>query len=180
MRELTFRGFLTEYVRTLSFAGTTSVRKLVKEAATENPRLREPLLLYALFSGKTALLMQAASQYGLEAQYSELLSKYDCRTMENALMQGNVLPQEYKKVWNSYQRRKNRLAADNCTKELMREKVRRLQAEHGITNYRIYTELNLNPGNLNAWLKHGDCGKVSLNTARSVLRFAKHVGNSRC
>ena len=47
------------------------------------------------------------------------------------------------------------------------------------SNYRIYTDLHLNPGNLNAWLKHGDCGKVSLKTARSVLRYAESEINGK-
>lgn len=87
---------------------------------------------------------------------------------------GSILPEAYTKVWNSYQSRKNRLSADSHTKELMRQKIRSLQEQNRITNYRIYTDLGLNPGNLNAWLKHGDSRKVSLQTARSVLKFAKH------
>lgn len=173
MRELTFRGFLTEYVRSLSYANSTSVQRLAKEAAEENPRLREPLLLYAVFSGKPELLVQASMKYGMDPQYTALLSQYNASSMEEALNAGNVLPEEYTKVWKSYQSRKNRLVADNHTKELMRQRVRKLQDQHGITNYRIYTELGLNPGNLNAWLKHGDSNKVSLETARSVLQFTK-------
>ena len=40
-----------------------------------------------------------------------------------------------------------------------------------ITNYRIYTTLNLNPGNANAFLKNGDISKVSLDTTRRILQF---------
>ena len=65
--------------------------------------------------------------------------------------------------------------ADNHTKELMRKKVKRLQEKNGVTNYRIYTDLKLNPGNLNAWLKHGDSEKVSLETARMTLRYVESV-----
>ena len=49
MKELTFVGFLSLYVRELSMSGTNSISKLASEAATDNYRLREPLLLYALF-----------------------------------------------------------------------------------------------------------------------------------
>ena len=55
----------------------------------------------------------------------------------------------------------------------MRQKVKRLQEKYGVTNYRIYTDLRLNPGNLNAWLKHGDSDKVSLDTARKTLRYVE-------
>ena len=36
-----------------------------------------------------------------------------------------------------------------------------------------YHDLNLNPGNLNAWLTHQDCSKVSLNTARKTLNYLR-------
>ena len=42
-------------------------------------------------------------------------------------------------------------------------------SEH-LTKYR---DLNLNPGNLNAWLTHQDCSKVSLNTARKTLNYLR-------
>ena len=58
-----------------------------------------------------------------------------------------------------------------------RQKVKRLQAKSGLSNYRIYTDLKLNPGNLNAWLKHGNCDKVSLETARQTLRYMEHMAN---
>ena len=85
-----------------------------------------------------------------------------------------LLPAEYHKVWRSYQSRKNRGQADEHTKELMRQKVKRLQVQKGVTNYRIYTDLKLNPGNLNAWLKHGNGDKVSLDTARRTLRYVEN------
>jgi hypothetical protein len=39
------------------------------------------------------------------------------------------------------------------------------------TYRRPYTDLKMNPGNLNAWLKHGDGNKISLDRARDVLRY---------
>lgn len=172
MRELTFAGFLTRYVRSLSFADTNNVRKLTEEAAKENPRLREPLLLYALFSGKDALFCRAVSQVGLEAFYGELLEK-SREQMDASLRERGQLPEGYEKVWRSFQSRKNRKAVDNETKGLMRDQILRLQAECQVTNYRIYTDLKLNPGNMNAWLKYGEHEKVSLDTARRALQYLK-------
>lgn len=50
MRELTFRGFLAQYVKQLSAEKTNSLYKLAAEAGSSNPRLREPLLLYAVYT----------------------------------------------------------------------------------------------------------------------------------
>jgi len=171
VRELTFSGFLTTYVRNLSAEDTNSIARLTCEAATTNARLREPLLLYAFWSGKADTLQRSAEKYGLREFYGQLLSA-DRLQLENALCNG-LLPSEYLKVWNSYLRRRDRHLADDDTKALMRQRILALQEAKGVSNYRIYTDLRINPGNLNAWLKHGDCGKVSLKTARTVLQYVK-------
>ena len=177
MRELTFRGFLSQYVRQLSEEGTNSLYKLAAEASSSNPRLREPLLLYAMYWRKQDILLQATKAPALQAEYHRLVSLYTADKMAELLEQASpLLPAEYHKVWRSYQSRKNRAQADDRTKELMRQKVKRLQEKNGVTNYRIYTDLKLNPGNLNAWLKHGNSDKVSLETARKTLRYVEARG----
>ena len=170
MRELTFSGFLTEYVRSLSKAGTASVFALAREAAGDNPRLREPLFLYALACGKKELLLRAAKRFGLEEFYKPALSVLSESDIETVFEKG-LLPDGYKKVWRSYLAKKNSRCTDDETKELMRSRIIRLQKERNVTNYRLYTDLKMNPGNLNAWLKHGDGNKISLDRARDVLRY---------
>ncbi len=171
MRELTFLGFLKRYVQSLSLNNTCNIWKLAEEAAISNPRLREPLLLYALLSKKQDRLLRASQQVGLDAFYGELLSKYDSNSVVIALQNEGNLPAGYEKVWHSYQSQRNRKMADDYTKELIRKKVCSLQKRCNVTNYRIYTDLNLDPGDLNAWLNHGHCEKISLNAARKVLQY---------
>ena len=174
MRELTFRGFLTQYVRELSLEKTNSLYKLVKEACTVNVRLKEPLLLYALFASKADVLLQAAKNTDLQAEVQTLLEQYSVDEMEKALQaQCERLPDAYHKVWRSYLSVKNRVHTEADTKELMRKKLLRLQGKNGVSNYRIYTDLQLNPGNVNAWLKHGNSEKVSLDNARMMLRYVE-------
>lgn len=172
MRELTFPGFLQKYVCQLSEQETLSLYKLANEAAGKNPRLREPLLLYALFSGKKDVLLNATKDKRLHSEYAELLRHYDKALMSKKLKEhSSNLPSGYLKVWKSYDSEKNRMATDNQTKVLMRNKIVRLQNEKQVTNYRLYTDLGLNPGNLNAYLKHGDGSKLSLDTSRKVLNY---------
>lgn len=169
MRELSFSGFLTKYVRELSAHDTNSVFRLVEEAATSNARLREPVLLYALLTGKRTALQSAARKNGLEDFYGDLLNYSDERLLKD--IQNSLLPAEYQKVWKSFLAKRNRYQTDSDTKELMRKKILKLQTLNGTTNYRIYTDLGLNPGNINAWLKYGKGEKVSLDTARNILRY---------
>ena len=72
MRELTFPGFLKSYVRELSLTHSTGVRVLAKEAAERNPRLREPLYLYALFTGQIELLQKSVRETALATAYEGL------------------------------------------------------------------------------------------------------------
>ena len=174
MRELTFKGFLAQYVKQLSKSNTNSLYKLATEASTDNPRLKAPLLLFALYSGKQAVLLQATKDQNLFAEYQRLVSQYSAVQMMQMFEDNDsVLPNEYHKVWRSFKTQKNRGQSDDHTKELMRLKVKRLQEQCGVSNYRIYTDLKLNPGNVNAWLKHGVADKVSLDTARRILRYIK-------
>ena len=176
MRALTFSGFLTRYVRQLSLNDTTSLFTLAKEAAGPNPRLREPVALYALWSGKEALLVRAAKDSELAKFYSDFFANYSKDLVEQALKgQAPPLSEAFHKVWRSYKSVQNQPAADSHTKELMRKKLLRLQEKKGITNYRLYTDLKLNPGNFNAWLKHGESRKVSLETARRALRYTDNA-----
>ena len=140
--------------------------ELAKEAAEENPRLREPLFLYAVFSDKTDVLLRASKTPELKSEFGRMTGLYNKTTLEEALSSvTSPLPDRYKKVWNSYLSKKNRLQNDNHTKALMRSKVVRLQQAKDVSNYRLYEDLGVNPGNFNAWLKYGDPSKVSLDTA---------------
>ena len=93
--------------------------------------------------------------------------------LEQALETMQDAENGYHKLWCSYVSVRDRQQADDHTKMLMHKRVRELQAQKQVSNYRIYHDLNLNPGNLNAWLTHQDCSKVSLNTARKTLNYLR-------
>lgn len=180
MRDLTFAGFLKRYVRSLSLTETNNLFILAKEAAEENPRLREPLFLYAVFNDKTDVLLRAVKTPALHSDYKSLANRYDKKSLEVALRSASSpLPEEYKKVWRSYLSKRNRPQHDNHTKELIRNKAVKLQKEKEVSNYRIYADLGLNPGNLNAWLKYGDPNKVSLDTARRTVKYLENAPQVR-
>lgn len=174
MRELTFKGFLAQYVKRLSKSNTNSLYKLVEEASSDNPRLKEPLFLFALHSGKQTILLQATKDQSLFAEYQKMVSQYSAGQMMRLLEEkDSALPNEYHKVWSNFQTQKNRGQLDNHTKELIRQKILRIQEKSRASNYRIYTDLKLNPGNVNAWLKHGVADKVSLDMARRILGYVE-------
>jgi len=179
LRELSFLGFLKQYIHALSLAGLGGYYKLASEAATVNPRLREPLLLHALFSGKESVLLAAVKSTELHTEYVGILDRYDRLRMEQALQNSDpLLPDRYVKVYRSYIAVKNKHRNEEYTKSLIREQIIRLQRDTGVSTYRLYTDLQVNPGNMNAFIKHGDCSKVSLAIARSAMAYMENISAS--
>ena len=115
------------------------------------------------------------------AEYEQLSNRYFaerkcCCFLEK---QSPELPEGYLKVWRSYCSVRDAALADNDTKELIHRRVLELQQKKKLTNYRLYTDLKLNPGNVNAWLKHNDSSKMSLDCARQIYKYAKSYPSVR-
>lgn len=174
MRPLTFPGFLTKYVASLSEARTTAIYPLVREASSTNPRLREPLLLYAMAKGKTATLLTAARRTTLFPEYQRMCGQYQyAQVLADLQAQHPSLPEAYQKVWRSYQSVAGSAERDLRVKALMRDRITKLQKEKNLTTYRICKDLELNNANINSWLKHGE-NKVGIETARGVLDYVEN------
>jgi hypothetical protein len=170
MRKLTFKGFLASYVKELSHSGTVDVSALAKEATKDNFRLRAPLVLYAVVHGKSGLLRRELISNVCKEALLQTLDILDQSNVEMMLEQGN-LPEEYVKVWNSFKVRRDRPQNDEALKAAMRTKIIQLQKDKNCSNYRLYKDLKLNPGNVNSWLKHGDGSKVSYQTAQQIITY---------
>ena len=102
MRKLTFEGFLKQYVAELSGIQTASVHKLA-DCLNENPRLKEPLFLYALAFDKVDLLLRYTANSIVAAEYEQFSNRYSLAQMLLLLeKQSPELPEGYLKVWRSY------------------------------------------------------------------------------
>ena len=170
MRKLTFKGFLAAYVKELSYAETVDLSVLAREATGKNCRLRAPLLLYAVTHGKAGLLRAKLMECDNAEDLLPVLTRLECCDTED-LLEGGQLPEEYLKVWNSFKVRCDRPKNEDALKAAMREKIIRLQKDKNCSNYRLYKDLKLNPGNINCWLKNGDGSKVSYQTAQKIISY---------
>ena len=147
---------------------------------SENPRLKEPLFLYTLTFDKVELLLRYTANSTIAAEYEQLSNLYSLEQMLLLLEnQSHELPEGYLKVWRSYCSVRDAVLADNDTKELIHRRVLELQQKKKLTNYRLYKDLKLNPGNVNAWLKHNDSSKMSLDCARQIYKYAKSYPSVR-
>lgn len=178
MRKLTFKGFLRQYVKTLSFCDSLDIKRLASESVSTNPRLQAPLVLYAAASGKSDLLKKMLPPSDKTSDMLQNLSRFSQEHLETQL-QNLDLPKEYQKAWNSFLVAQKAPSRDNDLKSTMRQKILQLQGINSCTNYRIYTDLGLNPGNINSWLRNGDSRKVSYQTARIIMEYVLNynIGN---
>jgi hypothetical protein len=150
LRALTYKGFLQNYVRQLSAQNTMNIYKLVRETEN-NSRLFIPLYLYAKEWNK--------------------LEEYNAAVRKFSNFSHRVTDAEAEKVKKTYEFYSKKTENDEHTKSLMRNKILKLKKEKNISNYRIYTDLKLNGGNLNAFLKNGDFSKCGLKVLRTVLDY---------
>ena len=111
--------------------------------------------------------------YVSENLKSQLRKRFDYLKLLSALNPEQLTQSqsEYKTIYENFLNQKNAKQNDDKLKAMMQKKIVEVQMEKGITNYRIYKALDLNPGNVNAFLKYGDVSKVGVNTARKILGF---------
>ena len=170
MRELTFKGFLKLYVKELSRGNTVNIQALVSEVETGNHRLCAPLVLYAVSADKKAAMLRSLGQSPASGEMREMLNTFKGEGAEQRL-DAEDLSSEYRKVFEAYKIAKQAPERDMELKKAMREKVLQMMASSRCTKYRIYTDLKLNPGNVNSWLKNGDGTKVSYKSAKLIMDY---------
>lgn len=201
MRVLTPVGYLTEYVQRLSKSRTTDLKKLTVEAGTDGFRLREPFMLYAIFTEKQdrvlqivhsswyqeqkaaivaaqkdATLQQSIQDFDFAACCDEFFGQYDKDNIVAALEDpAEPLAHEYHKCWKSFACRRDKPKRDMEVAVRVRERVLEMQKKYGVTNSQIYNALRLNPGNVNAWLNYGK-PTIGRNTALDIFRLLGEYG----
>ena len=163
MRELTFKGYLEQQLCELSDCQSKSLYKFAR-LAENNARLKDVLCLYLSIYVEEKLKDQQTKKYSYLSKNCERLYGKVPEQFDDTLS-------EYKTIYDNYLNKKNSKKNDDMLKELMQKRIVELKDEKGISNYRIYKELNLNPGNVNAFLKNADVSKVGLNTVRRMLAF---------
>ena len=108
------------------------------------------------------------------SSFSGLAEKYKWEDIVKALEEKDVdLSRDYHKVYRSYCSKRDARNVDRDTKLLMHKRIRELQETKGVSNYRLYTDLMLNPSNTNAFLKNGALGRLSIEVAEKMLTYMR-------
>jgi len=179
MRKLTFKGFLQQYVKELSYCGTNNIRSLVKEIPGHNYRLVEPLVLYAISVNKDGYLRRVAEDSFLLSEAFRFdfmsLDEVESLLISEIANDTGAVPFNYIKVYQSYIYFRDKQKNKNHTKMLMRNRINELRLEKNITTYRIYTDLKLNQGCVHAYIKNGKVEGVGLDSAKRILEYLVSV-----
>jgi hypothetical protein len=172
MRRLSFSGYLESYVQYLSGRRTLALSQLAALVPSE-PRLGEPLLLWATKTGRDRRLLELLEgQSGWQSELETLVSLGRRNRLETALAEEDPqLRPEYSKVWRSYLARADAPARDAGLKLEARKRALALEAAKSVTRYRMAKDLGLNPGNLHAFLTQGNASKLSLDRAFELVSY---------
>ena len=135
---------------------------MVVKLSKSNIRIISPLILYCLFNKKINLLLR----YLGKDKYKEIMSL----SVDNYLDE-KYSKYDFQKIYQSFIRRTNLYNYDNQTKSLIRENILSMMKTKKISKYRIYTDLNLNAGNINDFLTNNHQQKVSLKTVKKIYGY---------
>jgi len=195
MRELTLKGFLKKYLMYLGDTNTLSLEVLTHKVLPDKPRIAEPMYIYAAILNRTGDVIKYmtdtipnqnvplgpnAVEYYLE-EYLYLNKTFPTpeEFIEGLENSDKRIPTRYRKVHDSYLVKKNRVLNDREYIARAHKQTVKLKEQAQITNYRICKDLNLNHGNIGAFLKNGDTTKVSRETATSILRYIERKAGFR-
>lgn len=170
---LTFKGFLREYCRELTCLETDNLRKLCAAANRSNPSAAEAIMVFAAVQNKAAYAATLARDTWMSGIYERFASDVALYPTVEHYLQSGQAPERFAKVWLAYQAKKQAIVTDRRVISLMRAKTLDTLSASKTTIYSLCRDLQLNRGNVYAYLNKGDVTKVSRNTARMIMEHAQ-------
>ncbi|MBE6600250.1 MAG: hypothetical protein E7640_03500 [Ruminococcaceae bacterium] len=164
MRYQTFGNYLKGQIKEMTGIERFQLSRLAP-VAEKSQRLRVPFLLY-LHEVKSK--DEIASLLGeiAFAEYEKTLSD-----VEDVFADANSLPIDYRRVIAGYARIFEAHKAENESKRLIAKRIAERRRGLDLSDYRICRELNINPGNFNAFFYHGNDNALSLDKVKLIYRF---------
>lgn len=174
MRTKRFDHFLTHYAKAMNSKVTLRF-KSCEEEAKSNHRFLTLFSLALLFDAKRAkMLVEHGDLYPtLLSSYLETKQHYanvSLHTIDDETRKLGTFD-ELHKAYQSYLRLV--VHSRDQSKKTSLQEIKSLMSAKGITKYRIYTDLQLNPGNINAFLKNEQYAKVSKKTVERILDYCR-------
>lgn len=170
---LTFKGFLRTYCHELTGLDTDNLKKLCSAVTSTAPAAAEAVMVFAAVQGKEQYLAKISCGTPVCAQYRAMAIKlHKCKDIKQYLA-GKNAPIRYQKVLDAYHGQKFSIDADRRIIALMRDKTLSALSASKTTVYAVCKALDLNKGNIYAYLHKGDTSKVSKKTACRIMTYVQ-------
>lgn len=172
MKHTTFKRFLSNYAKDMNRENSLSLFKNEKYSQ-DNVRLLTVFSFYVFFNNEVTqtLLRNKEKLPTLYNMYTKFYDKYRNLTYDNVDKVVNNFDEfdELKKLYKSY----TNLYVNkyDMVKKAYHQKIRQIQKEKQISNYRIYTDLKINHGNTNDFLKNANYDKLSQKNIKSIYHY---------
>jgi hypothetical protein len=172
MKTKTFMSFLRDYAKDMNPEQSLGLFKNEKYVKSDT-RLLNVYSFYVFFNHDVTntLLQKKDKLPNLYKKYEEYKSKYDGVDLKNLEQKVESLDSfnELNKLYTSY---KNLVVnKDLVQKKLYYKIIMQTKNEKNISNYRIYTDLNLNQGNTNDYLRNKRFEKLSLDNIKRIANY---------
>lgn len=178
MRRPVFHRWIRAEVLRLHGGDRFRLRELAAAAQGDEPRLKEPLLLWALAQGRGEALLALVWDGAVAAEYravAALLDGCDFADVQSLEAMRGALPKAYGKFIGSYLAAYALPETNAESKRLRRERARTAQLQKGVTSTQVSRALGLDLGNVNAFLKDGAVERVSLENATRIMKYLCEV-----
>jgi hypothetical protein len=174
MRKPSLSRWLKREILILSGLERFNLRKLAAMAQGSHARLAEPLFLYCLEAGQVERLYELAYLPDVLNSWNaaeEALCGKDLTQLALSGTASEVVPREYSKHLESFAvcYRKPETVADS--KRMRLERCRDLRLRTGASITDISHALGLDAGNVSAFLKNGDLGRITLTDATAMMKY---------
>lgn len=176
MKTKTFMSFLRDYAKDMNPEQSLSLFKNEKLVNTDT-RLLNVYSFYVFFNqdATNTLLHKKDKLQNLYKKHEEYKSKYDGVNLNNLEQKVSSLDSfdELNQLYTSY---KNLVVNKNIVqKNLYHKIIMQTKKEKSISNYRIYTDLNLNQGNTNDYLRNKRFEKLSLDNIKKIANYVASI-----
>lgn len=172
MKTKTFMSFLRDYAKDMNPEKSLSLFKNEKYARRDK-RLLNVYSFYVFFNHDVTdtLLQKKDKLQNLYNKYEEYKLKYNGVDLNNLEQKVESLDSfdELNKLYTSYKNLE--VNKDLIQKKLYHKIIMQAKSEKNISNYRIYTDLNLNQGNTNDFLKNKRLEKLSLDNIKKIAAY---------
>lgn len=175
MRRPRFHRWIRLETLRIANVDTFSLRKLAWQAQHDhNEALAASLLLYAHENDQIERLFSFIHDDALRAEYKEVEGHLGHRSVERLALRGSPmmqLPQQYRVFLERYALAYHKPENQASEKEYLRRSSADFAQKQGLSSLEVARALDVDPGNMHAYLVRGDIGRFTLAFARVINKY---------